>query len=100
MDIDAQGREIIPIQEMIWSVYMPQWQIRRIAPSVRFTREKGDSLAIFRGGDKGWKVFRQTGQGQLVHNPMPFVIPTQEIELAQKQDPDRAPGLEKANVHK
>src|SRR4051812_27779226 len=100
MWVQTNDLKILNVQEMVRAIDMLERQIRSVAPTVRFAGQKGNPLAVLRCRGKGRKILRQTRQRQLIHDPMPLIIPAPAIQLAEAQNDRDGPKGTKTYSHK
>src|SRR5436190_12561074 len=75
---------------MLRFLAMLQRQIGSVAPAIRLSGEEGHAVPGFRGSNKGWEIGGQRSQGQLIDDPVPFVIPGRgDLRIEQDQARER-----------
>ena len=74
---------------MIEAVKVAQGAVTVVAPAIRLTSEKQDALAIGGSPDEGGKVLGQSGQRQVIDQPVAFIVPCLRAETKKYRGKDR-----------
>ena len=93
--LQSVQRQFFLVYVVVGSLDVPQGHILHVAPAVRLARQEGNPLGGLGRADKGREVGRQRRQGELIDEPVAFVVPSPgeaSAEWKQGQQAHRAEG--------
>src|SRR5579859_596410 len=81
--VHSVGGEFLQINVMVGAVDMAESHVGDVAPAIRLATEKGNAFAGGRGEREGGEIGGERSQGELINDPMTFVIPGEAGKLSE-----------------